>query len=302
MGDFSVVVPVYNKEYSVERCILSIERQILRPKEVILVNDGSSDKSLEKIYEIIKDLDSIEYKVVDQMNFGVSISRNIGIDCCSNEYVCFLDADDYWYPNFLFAINELINDYPKAVMFSTGHSVQKGDGLPLKANSGVIKGFRGCHQDFFKACSSGSIVNSSKVCVKKSVIEIVGGFPEGVSCGEDLFTWIEIARKGDVAYTDEVLSCVCQAIDCSRESRIGSVPYPLIYYGEEFNKTGVDQSLRKYLIRIGLRHVLGSISEGQYKEALVRIFYFYRISLSYALLSTFALFIPPMILKKIRQQ
>ena len=89
----SVIVPVYNVEKYIRRCIDSILHQTYRNLEIILINDGSTDSSGE-ICDEYTVIDS-RVKVIHQKNSGVSQARNIGLDNCTGEFVSFIDSDDY---------------------------------------------------------------------------------------------------------------------------------------------------------------------------------------------------------------
>lgn len=89
----SVIIPVYNMEKYIEKMLLSVKQQSFDAFEAILVNDGSTDRSLEIIEKCISN-DS-RFKVIDQMNLGVSAARNRGLDEAVGEYVIFFDGDDY---------------------------------------------------------------------------------------------------------------------------------------------------------------------------------------------------------------
>lgn len=93
MSKISIVVPVYNVEKVLSRCIESIINQSFKDIEVILINDGSTDES-GKICDKYKSLDS-RIIVVHKKNEGVSKARNIGINNASSEYIMFVDSDDY---------------------------------------------------------------------------------------------------------------------------------------------------------------------------------------------------------------
>lgn len=88
----SVIVPVYNKEKYLKKCIDSIINQTYSNLEIILINDGSKDSSLEICYTYEKKDRRI--KVIDQKNAGPSVARNKGIENASGEYISFVDADD----------------------------------------------------------------------------------------------------------------------------------------------------------------------------------------------------------------
>ncbi|MDB5176814.1 MAG: hypothetical protein JWN75_482 [Candidatus Saccharibacteria bacterium] len=92
---FSVIVPVYNAEKYLSKCLASIVEQTYRNIEIIVVNDGSTDGSL----EIMKDFARIDSRIIiiDQSNRGVSASRNKGLSLAEGKYVLFVDADDYFW-------------------------------------------------------------------------------------------------------------------------------------------------------------------------------------------------------------
>lgn len=93
MDKVSVVVPVYNKEKLLIRCIRSIEHQDYKNIELIVINDGSTDDSLNIIKEISKEYNNI--KLINQKNKGVAVARNRGIEASSGKWITFVDADDY---------------------------------------------------------------------------------------------------------------------------------------------------------------------------------------------------------------
>lgn len=95
-GKISVIVPVYNVELYLERCINSIINQTYKNLEIILIDDGSTDSS-NYICDKFRDLDS-RVKVYHIRNKGVSNARNIGIDMSTGEYIAFVDSDDYIHP------------------------------------------------------------------------------------------------------------------------------------------------------------------------------------------------------------
>lgn len=93
MIKISIIVPVYNIEERLEKCLNSLENQTLKGIEVILINDGSTDKSLEIIEKHMKKFNI--YKLINRENRGISASRNEGIKLASGKYIGFVDSDDY---------------------------------------------------------------------------------------------------------------------------------------------------------------------------------------------------------------
>ena len=95
----SVIVPIFNVEKYLERCVNSILRQSYGNIEVVLVDDGSSDGS-GLICDSFAKKDS-RVKVIHQTNSGVATARNTGLDSSTGDYICFVDSDDYVHPDFI---------------------------------------------------------------------------------------------------------------------------------------------------------------------------------------------------------
>ena len=92
MGKVSVIVPVYNVELYIDRCIQSIIQQTYKNLEIILVDDGSTDNCGKICDEYA--LKDERIKVIHSENRGVGVARNIGLDCSTGEYLAFVDSDD----------------------------------------------------------------------------------------------------------------------------------------------------------------------------------------------------------------
>lgn len=89
----SIIVPIYNKEQTIERCLKSLMEQTYKNIEIICINDGSTDSSFDKIQTLR--LEDNRIKIYSQENEGVGYTRNRGIFLCSGEYLLFVDADDW---------------------------------------------------------------------------------------------------------------------------------------------------------------------------------------------------------------
>lgn len=103
---FSIIIPIYNCEQYIERCLTSILNQNVKNIEIILINDGSTDKSGN-----ICDVFSQKYpciKVIHQENKGVSYSRNVGLKKSNGKYIVFMDSDDYLSENYFRDISEIL--------------------------------------------------------------------------------------------------------------------------------------------------------------------------------------------------
>lgn len=104
---FSIIIPVYNVEKYINRCLDSIVTQKFQSYEIILVDDGSTDNSAHICDEYARDFNNI--KVIHTDNGGPSKARNLGIDIATGEYITFTDSDDFWYGSDVLAhVQELI--------------------------------------------------------------------------------------------------------------------------------------------------------------------------------------------------
>lgn len=274
---FSVVIPLYNKNYAIKRCIESVLNQGKLLHEIIIVNDGSTDNSLKIVQENFqKEISSGLIILINKTNEGVSIARNLGIQHASKELICLLDADDEWLPGFLNTMSKLIDDFPEAHLYALAHKIKKGKDNTYIPKHGLHNKHRGYVENFFISSARGSVVKSSKICIKKQPFLKTGGFPEKINAGEDLHIWILMALQGKIACDMKYLTIVHQEMDSSRSARKISVPYPLIYYSE--NKITIKKrDLNYFLIIIFIKHFIYSLKKRKIKEAYLRLYYFLRI-------------------------
>lgn len=124
----SIIIPMYNASAYIEQCIGSIVSQesTFDDFELLVVNDGSSDNSL----ELVEGIGSEKVTVIDQPNRGVAIARNNGIEHAKGDYILFMDADDELRPNALKEIGEELRaSNPDIIRFE--YSAIDGEGKPL---------------------------------------------------------------------------------------------------------------------------------------------------------------------------
>lgn len=223
---FSVVIPLYNKEKTISRALGSVLAQTRTADEVIVVNDGSTDGS----GEIAERYAAQGVRVIHQDNKGVSAARNRGINEAKSTHVAFLDADDHWLPNHLDILGRLVIADPLAALISTRHANEEVATQMMAVQREIsITHSTGC--EFLKIYAKDySVVNSSTAVARRDLLLEIGGFPGGVSRGEDVMTWLRLGELGTFAFTSQV-SVLC---DRSGESRTSAgslevVPASLTY-------------------------------------------------------------------------
>ena len=134
----SIIVPIYNAERYMSICIDSILGQSYSNLEVVLVNDGSTDKSL-SIMNDYAEKDS-RVKIVNQVNQGVSTARNNGIEKCSGDWVCFSDADDILEPDYIEYLLRLAKTHNTDIALTTKMFSTFGGNQIRKDNIRVVTG------------------------------------------------------------------------------------------------------------------------------------------------------------------
>lgn len=107
----SVIIPVYNVDQYLRHCLESVVFQSYLNKEIILINDGSTDCSQEICEEYVRRYPFI--RLINKENGGLSEARNVGILHATGDYVMFLDSDDYWQTDFLSDLVEIIHQNNK---------------------------------------------------------------------------------------------------------------------------------------------------------------------------------------------
>lgn len=207
----SVVIPLYDKAGQVTATLDSVRQQVFAAYEVIIVDDGSQDGSLEtvKAYLSIHFEFARKVRLFEQRHKGVSAARNKGIAEAVFEWVAFLDADDVWAPQYLQNQYDLSLKYPQCQVLGSGYTVLYGQGrcMRVKLSKLSFKEADGVMDNYFEvaACSYPPL-SSLVTIVRKHALGVIGGFPEGISSGEDLLTWARLAVNCKIAYHRDSLA------------------------------------------------------------------------------------------------
>ena len=135
MPKVSIIVPVYNVEKYLTRCIDSILNQIFKDFELILVNDGSTDKSLD-ICKHYKNIDN-RICIINKENGGLSSARNAGLDIAKGEYIGFVDSDDYIEDDMYEILLNLIKKYDADVSICNLYDVIDGNEYIRNKENGI---------------------------------------------------------------------------------------------------------------------------------------------------------------------
>lgn len=211
---FSIIVPLYNKAGYVRKALESVIAQTYKDFECIVVDDGSTDGSLDTVRaindEMSRDkslnephaLNDGRLSIISQTNAGVAVARNNGVAKSNGEYVCFLDADDWWEANFLEEMDRLIQEYPDAGLYATNYVYYKPGKthVALKLERGYIN-----YPEAYLH-SEAMPVWTGAACMPRKVFDELGGFPVGIKLGEDFLLWAKTALQYKVAFSEKALA------------------------------------------------------------------------------------------------
>jgi glycosyltransferase involved in cell wall biosynthesis len=194
----SAIIPTYNCAHLLPQAIESAIHQSHRLREIIVVDDGSTDNTEECVRPFLSQI-----RYVKQENRGLAGARNRGIRESTTEFIAFLDADDVW----LFEKTEkqlsAFRSSPDAALAFTDARVLSPSGktMPTFMNGkGAREGY------VFDVLLRSSFILPSTAMIRRSCLEDVGLFDEGLLCVEDLDLWLRISRKYPVKMVAEPLA------------------------------------------------------------------------------------------------
>ncbi len=197
----SIIIPLYNKAQHIKATLDSVWDQTFTDFEVIVVNDGSTDDSL----DIVNAVEEERLRVYTTGNKGVSHARNFGIDKAKAELIAFLDADDLWYKHHLQDLMSLYEAFPNCGMYCKAYEKNYFNSKTVEAKYYEIqKPFNGILDNFFKHNLIDGIAWTSSLAIPKLVFSKYGCFDETLRSGQDTELWIRLAVEMPVAFSTKI--------------------------------------------------------------------------------------------------
>ena len=270
----SVVVPCYNREETIDRCLQSIWSQTIEPLEVIVVDDGSTDNSAavaEKHHTLVR--------VIRQANAGAAAARNRGIAECRGDWIAFVDSDDVWSRDKLQKQLACLRYFANAqLIFCDTRTIDDhGVAMPSRFALGGVREQVGERMDshslmnpeLFSTLLTDSRVITSAVMVKRGLPELE--FAEDIWGSEDWYLWLRLSKSYQFAMVDEVLVDMYQQGDniSGRKGKLYRNDVEVLKRLAAEEPTG--SQLQKQLLRLVRERSTGaiyfSILAGDYHEA-----------------------------------
>jgi glycosyltransferase involved in cell wall biosynthesis len=194
MPQISVVIPVYNGEKTIEETIGTVLAQTFTDFELIIINDGSQDKTKEIVEQIIDP----RIKLYSYANGGLAASRNRGITKAEGEYISFIDADDLWTKDKLASQYAALQAHPQAAVAYSGTDwIDESSNFIRQASPPSASG------NIYGVLLLSNIVGSgSNALIKQEALLMVGNFDESLKASEDWDLFIRLAAKYEFIRVD----------------------------------------------------------------------------------------------------
>lgn len=208
----SVVIPIYNRQKTIERCLDSVLNQTFPAYEIIVVDDGSNDRTL----AIIRQKYDKQVIIIKQNHKGAQVARNTGIKAAKGEYIAFLDSDDEWAPNKLELQVQVLVQRPKAVICGNGYIqtewkekepkvYEESYSKKTNAHSKKIMQLNGKSGNVYKQILNHSFcLFQTLLAPKKSLVEI-GLLDEKVPSYQEWDTAIRLAKNNEFFFIQKPL-------------------------------------------------------------------------------------------------
>ena len=196
MFQISVIIPTFNRKSFLFNAIDSVLTQTYQNIELIIIDDGSSDKTIDQLKEY-----KSKIKVHRQINKGISAARNKGLKISKNDWVAFLDSDDRWEPEKLEKQVNYLKQNPK-------HKFCHTDEIWIKNTVRVNP--RNKHKKYggyiFDKCLDICCISPSSVLIHKSIFKKIGLFDENLPVCEDYDLWLRISAEFPILFLNEKLT------------------------------------------------------------------------------------------------
>ncbi|MBD1806885.1 glycosyltransferase [Microcoleus sp. FACHB-SPT15] len=187
MPIISVIIPIYNGERTIRKTIESVLNQTFTDLEIIAINDGSKDSTL----EIINDVLDSRLKVFSYPNAGVAASRNRGLALATGDYISFIDADDLWTPDKLEAQFKALQANPQAAVAYSWTAWIDESGQFLRPGGNItVNG-----SAYEKLLLRDFVESGSNPLIRRQALAEVGSFDQSVTPAEDWDMWLRLAAQ-----------------------------------------------------------------------------------------------------------
>jgi glycosyltransferase involved in cell wall biosynthesis len=189
LADVSVVMPAYNSGKTIGRALASIAAQTVRPAEVIVVDDGSTDDTIAQVKAMADRLGGIRLRLFTQPNRGAGAARNRAVAAARGTWLAFLDSDDEWLPEKL--NRSLAETVPDGLVMTSHNLINVAPDGTETLNDSRARWLRD-PADPYRTLFLRGFISSSTVLVRRDAVVAVGGFDETLRSAQDYELWLAV--------------------------------------------------------------------------------------------------------------
>ncbi len=191
MSLYSVIIPARNAERFITQALDSVQQQTCRADEVVVVDDGSTDRTRDLADAWRRDHPDVVIRLCTQPHQGIGAARNTGIQAASGRFVAFLDADDYWVDRKLERVSAVLENDPAIDLVCHDEWLVRENGHRSRLRYGP-------HRRYDQLLFRGNCLSTSATVVRRRLVLDVGGFSEELRINgvEDYDLWLRLAKAG----------------------------------------------------------------------------------------------------------
>lgn len=199
----SVIIPMYNAEQSISFALDSVKKQTYSQKEfeIIIVNDGSTDKSQTIVEAYITENPEMNINLINQINGGVSKARNIGLKISKGEYIALLDSDDEWLPEKIKSQMSYFEDTSMDIDFLATARNDNKILFPYQIKNNLA-------EITFNKLLIRNEAQPSTVLFKRKILKNTGYFDDNQRYAEDVNYWLKVSLKNKMYILNQSLVIV----------------------------------------------------------------------------------------------
>lgn len=201
---FSIIIPTYNRAHIIKSTLDSVRNQTFVNYELIIVDDGSTDKTKDIVTEYINYHQLTNWHYHFKINGERGAARNFGVNKSKGTFITFLDSDDILYKNHLATANGFILNNQKAKIFHSAYEFKKN-------NSSTIRGIKYPSKNLNNAILNGNIMSCFGVFIKRD-LALIYSFDENreLSGSEDWLLWLRLITKNTICFQPIVTGCMIE--------------------------------------------------------------------------------------------
>lgn len=195
----TVIIPTYNRAHYLGDAIQSVCEQTFNDFELIVVDDGSTDGTLDLLHSI----HDLRLRVLQQEHRGISAAMNAGLRAAHGLYIARLDSDDVWFPDMLAGQVAVLDAHPEVGLVYAKGQAMDAAGTPLPMTIGMPERYPG---DSFRSMIRENCTCNITVVVRRACFDRVGWYDETLQMSEDWDIWLRVARHYQFAYVDRIVA------------------------------------------------------------------------------------------------